>query len=241
MQKTLSIIAISFLMLLNNSNSYGSESLNCETHASDKSTIKTVENLDDLMFPATSMPDRDWWEALWPNPLELVLKLNLKSGMSVLDLCCGYGYFTIPMSSVTSTIYGLELEAELIDQAKHEASIRGITNCHWIVGDAMRLRDLMPEPVDYILLANTFHGIPNKTEFVRNAISMLKPNGRFSIINWHKKPREETIVLNKARGPQTTMRMSPEEVVEILSTLGLELDSLVELPPYHYGIVFRKP
>lgn len=241
MKKILSIIAISFLLFLNKSNSYGSESLNCEPQSSDKSAIEKVENLDDLMFPATSMPDRDWWEALWPNPLELVLKLNLTEEMSVLDLCCGYGYFTLPLSSIASTIYGLELEAELIDQAKHEALTRGITKCHWIVGDAMRLRDLMPEPVDYILLANTFHGIPNKPEFATNAISMLKPSGRLSIINWHKKPREETTVLGKARGPQTTMRMSPEEVIEILSPLGLELESLVELPPYHYGIVFRKP
>jgi predicted methyltransferase len=49
-------------------------------------------------FPATSMPDRDWWSALWPNPADILRKIGIKSDMTVLDLCCGDGYFTAPLT-----------------------------------------------------------------------------------------------------------------------------------------------
>ena len=32
---------------------------------------------DDALFPATLMPDKDWWQALWPDP-EAVSVSNLK-------------------------------------------------------------------------------------------------------------------------------------------------------------------
>jgi Methylase involved in ubiquinone/menaquinone biosynthesis len=193
-----------------------------------------------LMFPATSMPDRDWWQSLWPNPKEVVLSLGVKPGMSVVDLCCGYGYFTFPLAEIPTRVYGIELEEELLEEARKEAETRGIKNCHWIQGDAMNLLGLVPEPVDYVLLANTFHGIPEKEALTRSVAAILKPRGQFSIVNWHQKPREETTVLGQPRGPKTEMRMSPEQVVEILLPLGFELKEIVELPPYHYGAVFTK-
>ena len=70
--------------------------------------------------------------------------------------------------------------------------------------------------------------------------SILKPDGELAIINWHKKPREETIVLGLPRGPKSEMRMSPEEVEKVLLPSGLILKSVVELPPYHYGAIFKK-
>lgn len=238
--KVLSFFTVSFLLF---HHVYGAETR--EPHftppvLTENSQTKVSEMLDDLMFPATSMPDRDWWKALWPNPKEIVLKLNFVPGMSVLDLCCGYGYFTIPLSEVSSNIYGLELDASLIDEAITEAKESGIKNIHWIVGDATHLKDLMPEPVDYVLLANTLHGIPNKAEFIQNIRSILKQDGRFSIVNWHQKTREDTTVLNKPRGPQTNMRMSPDQVLQIVTPLGFELESCLEIQPYHYGLVFKK-
>ncbi|RUY33250.1 methyltransferase, partial [Mesorhizobium sp. M7A.F.Ca.US.001.04.1.1] len=34
------------------------------------------------IFPATSMPDRDWWAALWPDPASLLLSLGVSPGMT---------------------------------------------------------------------------------------------------------------------------------------------------------------
>ena len=38
-------------------------------------------------FPATVMPDPDWWQALWPDPEGVIRALGVRPGMTVLDLC----------------------------------------------------------------------------------------------------------------------------------------------------------
>ena len=37
-------------------------------------------------FPATVMPDPDWWQALWPDPEGVVMALGVRPGMTVLVL-----------------------------------------------------------------------------------------------------------------------------------------------------------
>ena len=51
----------------------------------------------DALFPATGMPDRDWWQALWPDPANVLQALGLQARMEVVDLCYGDGYFTGPL------------------------------------------------------------------------------------------------------------------------------------------------
>ncbi|WP_315975695.1 class I SAM-dependent methyltransferase [Phyllobacterium sp. A18/5-2] len=66
-------------------------------------------------FPASSMPDRDWWTMLWPDPLDVVQNLGVTPKISVLDLCCGDGYFTAPLAKlVGGNVYALDLYPVII-------------------------------------------------------------------------------------------------------------------------------
>jgi hypothetical protein len=69
----------------------------------------------------------------------------------------------------------------------------------------------------------------------------LRPAGHFAIINWHQRPREETVILGEPRGPKTELRLSPQQTIDAVESSGLKLARLVELPPYHYGAVFEQP
>ena len=40
-------------------------------------------------FPATTMPDADWWRVLWPDPARVLAEMGVEPGMVVVDLCCG--------------------------------------------------------------------------------------------------------------------------------------------------------
>ena len=105
----------------------------------------------------------------------------------------------------------------------------------------MKLQSLVKAPVDAAIIANTFHGIPEQARFVEAVAAVLAPGGLFAIINWHKRPREETVVLDKPRGPKTDMRMSPAEVEAVVKqgAVEMELVDVIELPPYHYAALFR--
>lgn len=191
-------------------------------------------------FPATGMPDRSWWKALWPDPEAVLRSLGVRPGMTVADLCCGDGYFTAPLAAlVGGRVHALDIDREMIERARAEVALRGASVIEWICGDARKADRLVGKRVDYVLMANTFHGVPRQTELARAVAATLKPGGRFAIVNWHAIARERTTVLGKPRGPKSEMRMSPDRTRAAVEPAGFELADLVELPPYHYGALFR--
>ena len=200
----------------------------------------TIAMNQERLFPATVMPDADWWHALWPDPDGVVRAIGVDAGMRVLDLGCGDGYFTAAIARQVGAgrAIGLDLDPAMLAQA--QAACAGLANCDWLLGDAMALSRLLSAPVDLALIANTFHGVPDQLALAREIAAVLAPGGRFAIINWHTRPREETPVLDQPRGPRTELRMSPEQTRTAVEMAGFRLETLVELPPYHYGATFRK-
>ena len=194
----------------------------------------------DGAFPATSMPDREWWSVLWPNSEDVVRSLGVTSGMVVLDLCCGDGYFTAPLARIVGgKVYGVDIDPAMLERTRAELARPGTTALDPICADTRDLASVLPMKTDYVLIANTFHGVPDKAAMARAVAAVLNPGGRFAIVNWHPSPRERTVVLGKPRGPATAMRMSPEDVRAVVEPAGFVLDRIVDLFPYHYGAIFR--
>lgn len=192
------------------------------------------------LFQATAMPDRDWWQALWPEPGEVLRQVGVVPGISAIDLCSGDGYFTVPMASIvgTGSVFAVELDASMLAAARDAAQGAGDANITFIHGDAMKLEDLIDDPVDLVLIANTFHGAHNHTGLAQAVRHALKPSGTFVVINWWPKPREETVVLGKPRGPRPELRFSPQQVAAWVEPAGFALTGVEEVGPYHYGAVF---
>jgi SAM-dependent methyltransferase len=191
-------------------------------------------------FPATTMPDADWWEALWPDPRRVLTEMGIEPGMVAVDLCCGDGLFTVPLSHIAKRVYAIDIDPALLDRARSRVAAAGPTNCKFVVADAMTVDAVLLEPVDYVFLANTFHGIPDQLGLARAVAAILKREGKFGIVNWHRRPRAETVVLGQPRGPKPEMRIEADEVAAIVKQAGLLPNCTVELPPYHYGAVFQK-
>jgi ubiquinone/menaquinone biosynthesis C-methylase UbiE len=191
-------------------------------------------------YPATAMPDSGWWEILWPRPNEVIVALGVPPGSEAIDLCCGDGLFTLPLAQIAGSVVGIDLDPRMLALARARLDASGLTNCTLIEGDAYDVARLVPEPVDYMLIANTFHGVPDKPRLATAMAAALKPRGRLAIINWHRRPREETVVLGQPRGPKMEMRMEPAEVAAALKPFGLAPAQLLELPPYHYASIFTR-
>ncbi|MEO5349877.1 MAG: class I SAM-dependent methyltransferase [Magnetococcus sp. YQC-3] len=203
-----------------------------------KAAVLTTRN---LLFPATAMPSPEWWHALWPDPTRVLELLGLHAGMTVVDLCCGDGYFTAPLARLVNPgrVIGVDLDPELLEQAR--SACREQDNCQFFQIDAQDLTSIMKEPVECVFIANTLHGVPDKAALLRNIFAVLREGGCLAIINWHPLPREQTTVLGLPRGPATGMRLPLESVRQIVAAAGFAVDRQVELPPYHYGVVCRKP
>jgi SAM-dependent methyltransferase len=201
----------------------------------------TSKNTPPGFFSATAMPDPDWWEVLWPEPQQVLARLGIQPEMEVVDLCCGDGLFTVPLATMSRRVIAIDIDPGLLALARAKLATAGATNCKLIEGDAGAVAELVRQPVDFVLMANTFHGVPDKTRLARDIAGMLKPGGSFAVVNWHRRPREETTVTGAPRGPKTEMRMSPQDAAAVIEPAGLALAGVIELPPYHYGAVFQKP
>ena len=189
-------------------------------------------------YPATLMPDADWWNALWPSPDEVLAALGMAQGIDLaIDLCCGDGLFTLALTRLAGRVVATDIDPEMIERARARL---GAVPCTFAVGDAYRIADMVDAAADAVFMANTFHGVPDKARLARAVADVIKPGGRFILVNWHRRPREETTVLGQPRGPKTELRIQPSEVQADVEPAGFSLSSVVELPPYHYGAIFAR-
>jgi SAM-dependent methyltransferase len=192
-------------------------------------------------FQGTEMPTAGWWEALWPDPAGVLAAVGIDRDMEVVDLCSGDGWFTLQIAKIARHVIAIDIDPNLLEVARHRLAESGVANCDFVAGDAYELAKLVPAPVDFIFLANAFHGVPDRPRLARAARSTLGPAGRFAIVNWHQRPREETVILGEPRGPKTELRLSPQQTIDAVEASGLKLARLIELPPYHYAAVFEPP
>jgi SAM-dependent methyltransferase len=189
-------------------------------------------------FEGTGMPDPGWWEALWPDPAGVLTKVGLKSGMDVVDLCSGDGWFTLQIAKIARHVIAIDIDGRLLETARLRLAESGQSNCTFVEGNAYDIAALVDHPVDFVFLANAFHGVPDKPRLATAVLRVLKPGGLFAIVNWHARPREQTTVLGEPRGPETALRIGPQAVEDALQQTALRPVRTVDIPPYHYASIF---
>lgn len=190
-------------------------------------------------FEGTEMPTAGWWEALWPAPAKVLDAIGLTAGMDVIDLCSGDGWFTLEIAKLARHVVAIDLDEKFLELARTRLAENSITNCRFVAADAYDIAKHVSEPVDFVFMANAFHGVPDRPRLAHAVRGALKPSGRFAIVNWDQRPREETVILGEPRGPRTELRLSPAQTIEAVESVGLKLSRFVEVPPYHYGAVFE--
>jgi len=185
------------------------------------------------------MPTAGWWEALWPDPAGVLAAVGMKPGMDVVDLCSGDGWFTLQIAKIARHVAAIDIDPTLLEVTRRRLAENRIENCDLVKGNAYEINSFIRHPVDFIFMANSFHGVPDRTRLARAVGTAVKPGGFFAVVNWQSRPREETCVLGEPRGPKTQLRLSPEQTVKSIEPAGLALAQIIDVPPYHYGAVFK--
>jgi 2-polyprenyl-3-methyl-5-hydroxy-6-metoxy-1,4-benzoquinol methylase len=68
-------------------------------------------------FQATEMPTAGWWEALWPDPAQVLETVGVIPGMNVVDLCSGDGWFTLQIAKIARHVFAIDLDGKLLEVA----------------------------------------------------------------------------------------------------------------------------
>ena len=66
-------------------------------------------------FPGREMPNAGRWEALWPDPAGVLARVGIKSGMDVIDLCSGDGWFTLQIAKLARRVVAIDIDPALLE------------------------------------------------------------------------------------------------------------------------------
>jgi 23S rRNA (uracil1939-C5)-methyltransferase len=66
---------------------------------------------------------------------QVIALLQLDGQSRVLDLFCGLGNFTLPLARRAAAVLGIEGDAALVERARHNALMNGLTNAQFLAAD----------------------------------------------------------------------------------------------------------
>jgi len=184
----------------------------------------------------SGMPDETVWARFF-DARQILIKLDFTDfEADVVDFGCGYGTFTVAAARLASgTVYALDIETEMIEATAARAASLGLDNVKTAVRDFAATGTGLPDAsTSYAMLFNILHA-EDPVGLLGEAFRVLRPGGKVAIIHWVHDAATP-------RGPVLAIRPRPEQCRQWLQKAGFELViPQVSLPPYHYGIVARKP
>ena len=113
---------------------------------------------------------------------DFVDRLELRPGMTVLDVACGSGNLAIFAAETGANVTGLDLAANLIDAAERRAKQHGVS-VKFDVGDA----EALPYPDNSFDVVMTMYGAmfcPRPEMAAGELIRVCKPGGTIAMANW---------------------------------------------------------
>lgn len=162
-------------------------------------------------------------------------ELGLKTGDVLLDLGCGLGKYSLHAAGQvgeSGVVYALDKSESLIANLKRIVDTEDITNITAMTTDIIAPLPIRESCIDVCLFATVLH-IPEVAKHAQAIFfeirRILKPDGRLSIIECHKK--------DLSFGPPEYMRLSPEEVKDLTEECDFKMLHKVDLG-FNYLIQF---
>ena len=165
-------------------------------------------------------------------------ELNLQKGVAFLDVACGRGPYCLAAAEIVGEqggVVGMDLWEEGIELLKSAAADRNLSNIDAVVGDAAKKFPLDDSSMDVCLMATVLHDFVEdkiEQEALRETARVVKSNGILAIMEFKK--------IDGPPGPPLHIRLSPEDVQDLLIPFGFEREHFAEVGPYNYLVLFKK-
>lgn len=185
----------------------------------------------------SGMPDEEMWSGFF-DPAKVLATFGLDRGVQdLVEFGCGYGTFTLAAAGIAAgTVHAMDIEPEMVDVVRQKCDEAGIANVQAEVRDFVAQdTGLADNSMDATLLFNILHH-EQPVALMKEALRVLKQNGMLAVIHWNYDP-------TTPRGPAMEIRPRQEQCIEWGRKAGFRFNdrNRYDLPPYHYGLLFRKP
>lgn len=123
------------------------------------------------------------------NPRQLLKKIPLKEGMTIVDYGCGIGRYTLPVAEsvgLNGKVIAVDIQPLAIKTVKEKAARRGLTNVEVILVDSYNT-GIQDSSIDIVLLIDTLHMIEHCDALLQEFYQILKQDGLAFIDRGHLK------------------------------------------------------
>lgn len=149
-------------------------------------------------------------QARW-DPLRFLARFGLRAGQTALDLGCGPGFWTLPLSEFVGPagrVWALDVSREmLVELAKRQPpQVRSLQT-------ELPLIPLRDGAVDLAWGAFVLHEVEPPQRLVAELRRVVRPGGRAAILEWRPDAASD-------RGPPRAHRLSPQRVTGWLREAG---------------------
>ena len=158
-----------------------------------------MKNINTQVCPVALSGSLDNSIRRWLQNPQKILRPYITEGMTVLDVGCGPGFFTIEMARMvgkSGRVIAADMQEGMLQKVKEK-----------VKGTELEERILLHkcgedkigvfEPVDFVLLFYMVHEVPNQEHFFNEIRTILKPHGQVLIVEppFHvsKSAFEETV------------------------------------------------
>lgn len=170
-------------------------------------------------------PERDEWQ----KPKAVIAALEVPRGGRVADIGAATGYFPVRIARAhpDATVYGVDIEPDMVRYLAERAKREGLGNLEAILGGPTDPK--LPAPVDRVLLVNTYHHVEGRAPYFKALAASLRPGARVAIIDYRP---------DAPRGP--AHKLPRETVISEMREAGYRVSAEHDFLPHQYFLVFER-
>ena len=161
-------------------------------------------------------------------------RLDLKSGMTVCDLGCGNGFWTLPMAEAVSPggeVYAVDIQREMLRKLDERSDRAGVTNVRPVHGRVDDPR-LPADRLDLVLMVDVYHEFSHPETMLWHIRRSLKDEGVVALLEYREEDPEVPI--------KPLHKMSKKQIMKEYEASGLKLVREYNGLPWQHLMFFAR-
>jgi len=163
----------------------------------------------------------------YPELLKLI-KSDLNTDDSVLEMACGTGIISLEISSIVRQVTATDISPEMIEIASAKAQELKINNIGFFVQNGYSL-DFQDDSFDVCIISNALHVVPEPERMLKEAKRVLKPQGMLiSATYCHAENIKAKFIswLISFTGFRAYRKFTSRSFIELIETSGFSIEEL---------------
>ena len=164
----------------------------------------------------------------------MLANLGVKSGMTVCDMGCGNGYYTLQLAKLVGPagrVLAVDVQPEMLQLLRERAHQAGVTNVEPIQGQLHNPR-LPPGKVDLILLVDVYHEFSHPQLMLEAMRRALAPHGVVVLVEYREEDPQVPI--------KPLHKMSKQQALKELQANGFQLTKEFDGLPWQHMLSFGR-